>query len=241
MSEPVSLGLHWPRFARPISASHIACCSTIHRGTASSLNGFALNGRNSYLMFSQLTYLDAVLFSLLFYYKDTWYMYLFCCFIRCERDSEVHLQPLPQVTGVDKNNLFKVGWLVCCLTVTEGNFICNLHITQCHCVISFWWNCPCNIPALQLVLQPRILSWVEGKVELVLFLNIATVVLQVAAKIALCNSIFSNPWTVFWATACLMFLLLIEQNRRICCQFKKQAGFQLQWFYCKNIRRQGHF
>ena len=27
---------------------------------------------------------------------------------RCERDTDVHVQPLPQVTGVDKNNLFRV-------------------------------------------------------------------------------------------------------------------------------------
>ena len=28
---------------------------------------------------------------------------------RCERDAEVQLQPLQQVNGVDKNNLFKVS------------------------------------------------------------------------------------------------------------------------------------
>ena len=30
---------------------------------------------------------------------------------RCERDTDVHVQPLPQVTGVDKNNLYKVSSL----------------------------------------------------------------------------------------------------------------------------------
>ena len=28
---------------------------------------------------------------------------------RCERDAEVQLQPLQQVNGVDKNNLFRVS------------------------------------------------------------------------------------------------------------------------------------
>ena len=41
---------------------------------------------------------------------------------RCERDAEVQLQPLQQVNGVDKNNLFKVS-LPCMYICVVVNFL----------------------------------------------------------------------------------------------------------------------
>jgi len=61
----------------------------------------------------------------------------------CERDSEVHLQPLPQVTGVDKNNLFKLCDFQAVLCTEDEKKIRHLdHMYEVRCCvvvgISLW-------------------------------------------------------------------------------------------------------
>ena len=86
--------------------------------------GLALNCRNQRVKHLTCLILENV--------EDFNHIYLLIR--RCERDTDVHVQPLPQVTGVDKNNLFRV----CLVNIYNYTFYCGFNWIECgKCLIIY--------------------------------------------------------------------------------------------------------